>query len=523
MKHDVSYGEEENNPARSTPVSTLVTPDDIRYDNLCHAYNYRFIAQPDYFRLAHSPQQAEEAVREAVAAGKRITVRSGGHCGEDFVAAPDVQVILDLSPMSRVDFDRERNAFVVEAGASVGTMIDALFRRWGVTVPVGFCMGVGAGGHISGGGYGPLSRMLGLSVDHLYAVEVVVVDQDRNVSTVVATREESDPNRDLWWAHTGGGGGNFGVITRYWMRSPEASGTDPAGLLPRPPGALDIAEVSWPWDRLTEADFVRLTGNFMDWQLANSAPGSPNADLYALLDCLHRSAGNMTLHAQVPVEATDSGARMDAFLEALGVGVATAPAVRRKSLPWLAASQYLAVPDTGPTAIGLRCKVKSADLRAPHSPEQRAILYRHLTGDDYRAVYAAVEYIAYGGKVNTVPSTATAIPRDALLKTFYMVTWQDPAEDARHMRWIRELYRDMHSSTGGVPVPNDVNTGAYINYADVDLADPEWNTSGVPWHALYYGDNYPGLQEVKARWDPLNIFHHTLSVTHPRTPTQKEW
>ncbi|MDT0550734.1 FAD-binding protein, partial [Streptomyces lonegramiae] len=154
MKHDVSYGEEENNPARSTPVSTLVTPDDIRYDNLCHAYNYRFIAQPDYFRLAHSPQQAEEAVREAVAAGKRITVRSGGHCGEDFVAAPDVQVILDLSPMSRVDFDRERNAFVVEAGASVGTMIDALFRRWGVTVPVGFCMGVGAGGHISGGGYG---------------------------------------------------------------------------------------------------------------------------------------------------------------------------------------------------------------------------------------------------------------------------------------------------------------------------------------------------------------------------------
>ncbi|NEE39187.1 FAD-linked oxidase, partial [Streptomyces sp. SID7982] len=99
--------------------------------------------------------------------------------------------------------------------------------------------------------------------------------------------------------------------------------------------------------------------------------------------------------------------------------------------------------------------------------------------------------------------------------TFYMVTWKDPAEDDRHLRWIRELYRDMHEATGGVPVPDAVNTGAYINYADVDLADPEWNTSGVPWHTLYYGENYPRLQEVKAKWDALNIFHHALSITAP--------
>ncbi|NEB40601.1 BBE domain-containing protein [Streptomyces sp. SID14515] len=520
MKRDDSNGAAEKEPAFLTPASVLVTPDDIRYENLCHAYNYRFVAKPDYFRLVHSPRQVEEAVREAVAADKRITVRSRGHCGEDFVAAPDVEVILDLSPMSRVDFDRERNAFVIEAGAPVGKMIHTLFHHWGVTVPVGFCMGVGAGGHISGGGYGPLSRLLGLSVDHLYAVEVVVVDRDRNVSTVVATREETDPNRDLWWAHTGGGGGNFGVITRYWLRSPEASGTDPAGLLPRPPSALHIAEVSWPWHRLTEAGFVRLIGNFMDWQMANSTVDSPNTDLYALLNCLHRSAGNIALHAHLPVASPNPHARMQAFLDALDAGVGVAPTVRRTSLPWLAASQYLAVPDTGPTAIGLRCKVKSADLRAPHSTDQLATLYRHLTGDDYQGTYSAVEYIAYGGKVNTVPSTATAIPRGALLKTFYMVTWQDPAEDDRHLRWIRELYRDVHAATGGVPVPNDINTGAYINYADIDLADPEWNTSDVPWHALYYGDNYPRLQEVKAKWDALNIFRHALSITGTSTEAE---
>jgi FAD/FMN-containing dehydrogenase len=51
-----------------------------------------------------------------------------------------------------------------------------------------------------------------------------------------------------------------------------------------------------------------------------------------------------------------------------------------------------------------------------------------------------------------------------------------------------------------------------INHPDVDLADPEWNTSGVPWHTLYYKDNYPRLQRIKSLWDPRNVFHHALSI-----------
>ena len=61
--------------------------------------------------------------------------------------------------------------------------------------------------------------------------EVVTVDEGRRASSVVATRETSDPHRDLWWAHTGAGGGNFGVVTRYWFRSPGTSGADPAVVL----------------------------------------------------------------------------------------------------------------------------------------------------------------------------------------------------------------------------------------------------------------------------------------------------
>ncbi len=84
------------------------------------------------------------------------------------------------------------------------------------------------GGHVVGGAFGFLCRQLGLAADYLYAVEAVTVEERGQASSVVATRETSDPHRDLWWAHTGGGGGNFGVVTRYWFRSPDASTEDPA-------------------------------------------------------------------------------------------------------------------------------------------------------------------------------------------------------------------------------------------------------------------------------------------------------
>jgi len=70
----------------------------------------------------------------------------------------------------------------------------------------------------------------------------------------------------------------------------------------------------------------------------------------------------------------------------------------------------------------------------------------------------------------------------------------------------------VYADTGGVPAPGAVNDGSYINYPDIDLADPAWNTSGVPWHTLYYGANYPRLQRIKSRWDPGNTFQHDLSI-----------
>lgn len=121
---------------------------------------------------------------------------------------------------------------------------------------------------------------------------------------------------------------------------------------------------------------------------------------------------------------------------------------------------------------------------------------------------------ALGGKINTIRPDATAyVHRDSVLRVYFTPgVWRTQSEDAAHVAWVRKLYRDVYSTTGGVPVPNDINAGAYINYPDVDLADPAWNTSDTPWHTLYYGANYARLQQVKKAYDPRDVFRHALSI-----------
>jgi aclacinomycin oxidase len=142
-------------------------------------------------------------------------------------------------------------------------------------------------------------------------------------------------------------------------------------------------------------------------------------------------------------------------------------------------------------------------------------MYDHLTRPDV-TVGGGIGFATYGGRVNAVPSDATAAAqRAAVLDTSYSVGWMNVEDEARSLAWLREFYRDVFAETGGVPVPNEQSEGALINHPDADLADPAWNMSGVPWHGMYYKDNYARLQRVKAKWDPRNVFHHALSIRLP--------
>jgi len=119
----------------------------------------------------------------------------------------------------------------------------------------------------------------------------------------------------------------------------------------------------------------------------------------------------------------------------------------------------------------------------------------------------------YGGRINTVAREATASSqRGSILHMACSAGWMDPKDEAPYLAWARGFYRDLFAETGGVPVPGEAYDGCFINHPDTDVADPAFNASGVPWHALYYGENYPRLQRVKARWDPRNVFRHALSI-----------
>jgi aclacinomycin oxidase len=119
----------------------------------------------------------------------------------------------------------------------------------------------------------------------------------------------------------------------------------------------------------------------------------------------------------------------------------------------------------------------------------------------------------YGGRINTVAPDATAASqRGAILDMACTTGWLDPREEATNLAWVRAFYRDLFADTGGVPVPGEAYDGAFINHPDTDLVDLGLNTSGVPWSTLYYKENYPRLQRVKARWDPRDVFRHGLSV-----------
>jgi aclacinomycin oxidase len=141
------------------------------------------------------------------------------------------------------------------------------------------------------------------------------------------------------------------------------------------------------------------------------------------------------------------------------------------------------------------------------------VAHDYLTRTDYDVMGGMLGFATYGGRVNGVASDATAsAQRHAIFDMACTTGWVDRKHDAANLEWVRGFYRAIFADTGGVPVPGNAYDGALINHPDTDLTDSILNVSGVPWPTIYYQANYPRLQRVKAQCDPLNVFHHALSI-----------
>jgi aclacinomycin oxidase len=302
------------------------------------------------------------------------------------------------------------------------------------------------------------------------------------------------------------------VVTRYWFRESGVAGSDPARLLPPVPDSITTLTAEWSWNDVDQPGFLTLLRNHGVWCERNSDPSSSNSSIWTLFEIHRQQFGKIIIRA-VSTAGTRAERQIDQFLASVSDGTVAPGKKEVAGLGWLDFAlnplpDLFAAPPGGASV-----KVKDAMLKRRLSDEQIDTAYHHLTRGDCDVMGGMLGLATYGGRINTVPPDATAsAQRASIIDLACSVGWLDPRDEEQSLRWAREFYRELFRETGGVPVPGDRYDGAFINHPDTDLADTALNTSGVPWHSLYYQANYPRLQRVKQRWDPRNVFRHALSI-----------
>jgi hypothetical protein len=183
----------------------LITPDSARYDETRAVYNAWIDKKPSALAMCVDATDVQTCVNYARENGLPLAVRGGGHNGGGLGTVDD-GLVINLAPMRGIRVNPKNNTIRAQGGCRWGD-IDHVGHAHGLTVPAGVISTTGIGGLTLGGGLGHTTRKYGLTIDNLLEADVVLADG----SMVVASADE---NPDLFWALRGGGG-NFGVVTSF--------------------------------------------------------------------------------------------------------------------------------------------------------------------------------------------------------------------------------------------------------------------------------------------------------------------
>ena len=438
----------------------VIAPDDEGYDKARTVFIGGIDRRPAVIVRVADANDVATVIGVARETGLELALRSGGH-GNNGQAVTEGGIVLDLSDMKGLDVDLGDRTAWAETGLTA-VEYSTRVAEHGLATGFGDTGSVGIGGITLGGGIGYLVRKHGLTIDALLAADVVTADGK-------LLRVDADNHPDLFWAIRGGGG-NFGVATRFQFRLQELS-SFVGGMLMLPATAEVIA------------GFIELAQAAPDelGTIANVMPAPPMPFVPAELH------GTVVILAMMAYAGdAEAGERALAPFRALATPIADM--VHPMPYP------EIYPPDEDsyhPIAAGRTMFVDTIDRSVAQTIVDR------LTGSDAQMRVAQLRVL--GGAMARVPADATAFAhRSSRILVNLAALYERPEDKPRYEAWVSSF----------ADVLRQGDEGAYVNF----LADE----GDARIRAAYPGSTWDRLVAIKARYDPDNLFRRNQNI--PPTP-----
>jgi len=426
----------------------LLLASDPDYDTARRIWNGMHDKHPALIARCANPTDVTHAVTFARERELLVAVRGGGHSWPG-KSVCDGGIMIDLSPMHDVRVDAQAQRAYAGGGTLLNTL-DTSALEHGLVTTAGVVSHTGVGGFTLGGGFGRLNRKHGLAIDNLRSVEIITPDgQIRRAS------EDQEP--DLFWA-VRGGGGNFGVVTEFEFQLHPFERNLLSGM------------IVWPIAQAREVlDF------YGDWY------GGLSDDCYVGPAMMTTPDGPVIAMEVVYAGDPSAGERELAPLRAIGT-----PAVDGITMQDYMVMQTQEDVSFGP---GIRSYAKNGMVREITPELIDAMIQTHRV-DPRLAMFTHTA----GGAVKRVDELATAFPhRNAETMIIIGGGWTDPAQDDEAIAISREWFSELEPFTGGY-------------YTNIEYEDEGEVSAGN------YGPAYARLRQVKAQYDPMNLFRLNSNI-----------
>lgn len=436
--------------------SRVIAPGDAEYDKARAVFYGGIDRRPAVIIRVKNAKEVSQVILSARESGLELAVRSGGHSAAGH-SVTEGGIVLDLSGMKGLQIDANQRTAWAETGLTAGEYTTATAAH-GLATGFGDTGSVGIGGITLGGGVGYLVRQHGLTIDSLLAAEVVTAD-----GKILQVDETNHP--DLFWAIRGGGG-NFGVATRFKFQLHPVDKVY-GGMLVLPATADAIASFIGEAD--SASDELSAIANVM---LAPPMPFVPA-----------EHHGKMIIFALM-VYAGDTAKGEQAMAPFRKIAAPLADMLKPMSYPEIYPPDQ---EDYHPVAAARTMFLDRVDRSVAE-----VILDRLQSST---AMMKVTQLRVLGGAMARVPTDATAFAhRNSKIMANLAALYQQPEEKSAHEAWVADFEKTIRQS----------DQGAYVNF----LADE----GEARVRAAYPGPTWKRLQEIKSRYDPDNFFRLNQNI-----------